>query len=128
MPDFDDRIDSFSPGDDVDVRRIVTDLPTGQTVTNAWLTIKEKLEQMDTEAIISKAITTANQSGIGHIEDDGAGDLSATLRFDLREIDTKLLKPLRAYHHEVKIRTNANKVSRPFVGLTIAEDRVTRKE
>jgi hypothetical protein len=125
MPDFNDRIDDFTPGADVDVRRTITSLPAGQLLTDAWLVVKEKPWHMDTEAVISKAITPVNQNGVGHIEDTGASG-TAILRFDLRRQDTQLLKPNQAYHHEVKIKTDANKVSRAFVGLVIANRAVTK--
>jgi hypothetical protein len=127
MPDFHDRLTDFCVGDDVDLRCRVTRIPAGQTVAHAWLTIKNKLGDVDADAVLQKHITTVNQAGTGQIEDAGATG-TAVLRFDLTNDDTMFLKPDSPYFHDVQIKTTAGKISTPFRGLTIAKAQVTIAE
>ena len=127
VPDFRDRIDDFCVGDDLDVRRTIRGIPAGQTVAEAWLTIKENEDDLDPAAIVQKNITTANVAGTGQIEDDGAGG-TAILRFDLTRVDTLLLSPDSAYFHDVQIKTSGDKISTPFRGMTLAKKQYTIAE
>lgn len=126
MANFSDRIKGFCAGDDIEVRRTVKNPPAGQTIVQAWLTIKAKLTDTDDEAALKKIITTANLPGVGQIEAPGAE--STVLRFELTRTDTLLLTPDSAYFHDVQIKTSADKISTPFKGLTLAARQVTLAE
>ena len=125
MPDFRDRIDVFCVGDDLDVRRTVRKIPAGQTVVEAWLTIKEDEEDSDAEAVLQKHITGTDVPGTGAIEADGSTDQIAVLRFDLTAADTLLLEADAPYFHDVQIKTSAGKLNTPFKGMTIAKQQIT---
>lgn len=124
-PKTDDRI-SFVIGDDVEVRRIITRLPAGQTVVQAWLTIKDDVDALDTAAIIQKSITIANVVGTGQIEDDGEESGKASLRFDFTPSDTLLFAFGGAYFFDVQIKTSTDKVVTPLLGMLLAKSQVTR--
>lgn len=78
----------FVRGDVCSVYRVISDLPSGTTVSIAWLMVKTAYSVADGSATISKEITTSNVAGTGQIEDDGTTDGTATLRFDLTNTNT----------------------------------------
>lgn len=127
MPKFDDLIDKFCVGDDIEVRRTITRIPTGQTVSKAWLTIKTDIAHTDAEAVVQKEIDTNSVAGVGQIENTG-GAGTAVLRFELTKTDTKLLAPGKSYYHDVQLLTSAGKISTPFRGKTAAKSQVTLAE
>lgn len=127
MPDFHDRITDFCVGDDLDIRRKITKIPAGQTVTEAWCTVKKDPEDADEDAVFQKHITGTNVAGVGQIEDDGDGG-TAILRFDWTREDTLLFEPDGVLYHDIQIKTSANKISTPFKGLTLPKSQITKAE
>lgn len=124
MPDFHDRITDFCVGDDLDLRFKVTKIPSGQTVAEAWCTVKEDPDDADENAVFQKHITTVNDEGIGQIEDAGAAG-TATLRFDWRKAETILFVPNEVYYHDIQIKLSGGLVSTPFKGLTFPKGQIT---
>lgn len=107
MPTLDTVIDDIVAGDARQLTRTVTDIPTNESATDAWLTIKEHPDDSDAAAIIQKAITTTNADGTGQITDAGSGSpWLVTLRFDLTSADTALLTPGRRYHYDIQVKTD----------------------
>lgn len=127
MPNYADSIDGFVVGDDLEVRRAVTDIPTGQTLTKAWLTIKTSLSQLDSE-ITQKVITTTDVPGTGAILDDGTGDAAGVLRFDLSPADTVKYAKQRirqVFYFDIQVQTSGGKLYTPFKGTVDGEPQVT---
>lgn len=128
MPNFKDRITGFVLGDDHEVRRTVTGVPEGQTITKAWLTIKLKEKDADDDAVLQKSVTTTDQPGIGQIEEDASGDPEGTavVRFDLTNADTAPLIAQREYFFDVQVLTSADKLYTPFKGKLKGEGEITK--
>jgi hypothetical protein len=100
-------------GDDFDITRTVTNIPAGQTLAQAWLTIKTTPSASDTLAVVQKIITTTPTAGQGHITDDGA-DGSGVLLFTLTGINTRAIFQQQTgstgIQYDIQIRTSANKI------------------
>ena len=104
MSDLAVQITGFVVGDDLEVRRTVTDLPA--PIESAWLTFKRYPRQPDEEAILQKKITTVDVPGVGQIVVAGEPDVNGDLRFDLTPTDTMVLDTrLRAYDIQIKLTT-----------------------
>ena len=104
MSDLAVQITGFVVGDDLEVRRTVTDLPA--PIESAWLTFKRYPRQPDEEAILQKQITTVDVPGVGQIVVAGEPDVDGDLRFDLTPTDTMVLDTrLRAYDIQIKLTT-----------------------
>lgn len=127
MPNLKDTISGFVAGDDLEVRRTITNIPTGQVLTKAWLTIKTKLGDAD-PGVLQKAVTTTDAPGTGQIVDDGATDQAGEVRFDLTGTDTALLVPpypKSLYGFDIQVLTSGGKVYTPVKGTIWAEAQVT---
>lgn len=72
----------------VTIDRTASGVPTGVTITKAWLTVKAALSDADVDALVQNEITTSDVPGTGHIENDGTGDVDFVVRFDLVRADT----------------------------------------
>jgi len=95
----------ITAGDDFDIIRTVTNIPSGQTVSSATLTIVRY--EGDSSAVIEKEITSTLNSA-GQITDTGA-DTTGSFYFILTSVDTSLLKPGNTYYYDIEIITNASK-------------------
>jgi hypothetical protein len=98
------RIDGFTAGDDLQIERDVTDVPTGQTVAQAWLAIKRKASDLDSAAVLLKPITTSVVPANGYITNPSAG--SAVLLFVLSGTETALLTEGVSYYYAIKVKTD----------------------
>jgi hypothetical protein len=115
MPNYKATITGFAVGDDLLVRRTInrsaSNLPTGVSIAQAWLTVKENESDADVDALVQKDITTTDVSGTGQIEEDGsaqAGDANPILRFDIAASDTRTIgNNHRWYDIQVKTDTGA---------------------
>lgn len=126
MPTFNDRIAGFVAGDDLEIDRTISNIPSGQHVTAAWLTIKAAATDSDAEAIIQKMINAADTPGVGQVTDDGGTSGIAAVRFDLTADDTQLLVPLQDYVFDLQVETDSGKIYTPDIGVMRAETQVTR--
>lgn len=113
MADLKSTIDDLVVGDDYDVIRDLSNVPTGQALTQGKLTVKEN--PWDSVAIITKTITGAATSH-GVISDTGAGDTVAKIKFSLLGSETVLLKPHYRYYYDIEVTTDAAKVYTPESG------------
>lgn len=127
MPTFDGQINLFVKGDDLDVIRTVTNIPAGQTVTQAWLTVKAAGGGAD-PGIFQKDIDSIEDAAQGHITDNGSGDGTAVLKFYLTGTNTKLLTPGQSYDYDIQIKTSANKHYTPEIGKLSCVAEVTLAE
>jgi hypothetical protein len=101
------EITGFVEGDDLEVRRTVTDLPAAIAV--AWLTVKRHHRQPDDEAKLQKRITTTDVPGTGQIVEPGGSGTDGDLRFDLTAADTGALGSKRLVH-DIQIKLVTGKV------------------
>jgi len=125
MPTFTGEIKDFVAGDDLQITRTITNVPSGAVLTKAWLTIKFRQDDADADAIIQKAITTSNVPGTGQITDDGAGDQSAAVRFDLTDTDTAKLHRGIKYWYDIQVLTDGGAVYTPEIGIITARQGIT---
>ncbi len=107
MSDLAVAITGFVVGDDLEIRRTVTDLEAPIEV--AWLTVKRHPAQPDDEARLQKRITTADVPGIGQIVVAGGIGVDGDLRFDLTPDDTAGLGTRRLVH-DIQIRLTTGKI------------------
>ncbi len=107
MSDLTAAITGFVVGDDLEIRRAVTELVAPIEV--AWLTIKRHPAQPDDEARLQKRITTANVPGAGQVVTAGGPHVDGDLRFDLTPEDTASLGTRRLVH-DIQIRLTTGKV------------------
>lgn len=127
MPTLDARIDNIVAGDDIQITRTITSIPSGAALTDAWFTVKEHPDDADSAAIIDKQITTADVPGTGQITDDGSGDQTGTVRFDLKDTDTALLIPGRDYYFDVQVKTDGGAIYTPTAGRIRTVPGVTKE-
>lgn len=71
----------------VTIDRVASGVPSGVTISKAWLTVKAAVSDADGSAIIQKEVTTSDVPGTGQIEADGTGDVDFIVRFDLTRAD-----------------------------------------
>lgn len=115
MPTLDGRIDNLVAGDDLQITRTITGVPSGATLSDAWFTVKSADADADAEKIIQKAITPTDVPGTGEITDTGA-DGTGAVRFDLTDVDTALLEPGREYVYDVQVKTDGGAIYTPEKG------------
>lgn len=132
MPNFNAEISGFAVGDYITVRRTInrtsSNLPTGETITQAWFTVKENITDADGSAIVQKVITTVDDPGNnGHIEEDGgsgAGTADPVLRFDFLSADTEAIDTNHRWY-DIQVKTSTNAIYTGEKGEIWGEDDVT---
>lgn len=108
-------------GDAFPLYRVVPGVPSGVTVTEGWLTVKDDVDDNDASATFQKNITISDNPGQGHVEEDGA-DGVAVLRFDLTTTDTLAVSADTRYYYDIQVRTSDSQIH------TIESDFETWKE
>jgi hypothetical protein len=104
MSDLAVEITGFVVGDDLEIRRTVTNLPAA--IATAWLTVKNNVAQPDDQALLLKKVTVSNVEGTGQIVTAGGDDEEGDLRFDLVQADTvKLGAKKHIYDIQIKLST-----------------------
>lgn len=130
MPDLNGSI-SLVTGDYKEVRRSISGIPAGETVTKSYLTVKNAASDADTAAIFQKTITSSLDLAQGVIEDSGASG-TAVVRFFLLPANTRLLgNPVRAVGgvpYDIQVITSAGKVLTPEVGTLTSTPQITLAE
>lgn len=116
-------ITGYVVGDDLEVRRMVTDLPAA--IAAAWLTIKRHAREPDSDAVVAKVIATGDNPGTGQIETAGGVDIVGVLRFDLTPADTTKLGPA-SWVYDVQVKLSNGTVYTPEVGTVELTADVTR--
>lgn len=121
MPTYSGEINNFVVGDDLDIERTISNIPTGQTITKAWLTIKE-IEAGST-AVLSKEITSvATSSGV--ISDTGA-DTVGVVTFTLTAAETALFSAGNWLYYDIQVKTSGGKIYTPEKGRIKGEIQLT---
>ena len=116
-------ITGYVVGDDLEIRRTVTDLP--DAIANAWLTVKRHNREADEDAVVSKEIDEDDAPGVGRIEVDGGVGADATLRFDLTPTDTTALGD-SDWVYDIQVKLDDGTVYTPEVGTVTLTADVTR--
>lgn len=124
MSDLAVAISGFVVGDDLEIRRTVTDLPAD--IEAAWLTVKRYPSAPDVDAVLQKAITTTDVPGTGQIVTAGGVGIDGDLRFDLIPADTTALTSYTTWAHDIQIRTSEGKVYTIEKGTIVLTGDVTR--
>jgi hypothetical protein len=107
MSDLTVAIAGFVAGDDLEIRRTVTGLPSAMTI--AWLTIKRHASQTDAQAKLQKRITVTDVPDTGRIVVAGGPGVDGDLRFDLTKADTLLLGT-KSWVHDIQIKLATGKI------------------
>lgn len=123
MTDFNGSISDFVAGDDLDVTRTVTDVPSGQTLTKAWLTLKKNLGD-DDPGLLQKTILPGAVAGQGQITNTGASGTGAVL-FQLSKAETAILPVGRKVAYDIQVLTSADKIYTAERGYYYATKGVT---
>ena len=113
MSDLSVVISGYVVGDDLEIRRTISGLPS--PIAIAWLTVKRYSEQEDTDAAVKKMITTTDVPGTGRIVEAGGVGVDADLRFDLVPADTRLLGAL-SWIHDLQIELDNAKIYTVEIG------------
>jgi len=124
MPTFGASITGFVREDDLDVIRTVNGIPSGQALTDAYMTVKAS----GGSTIFQKHITTAAVAGQGQITDDGSGDGIAGVRFELvggPGQDTTQLTAGTAFNYDIQVNTGAGKRYTPETGTITTNEQYT---
>src|SRR5687767_12479195 len=108
----DGRIDDFVAGDDLEVERSISSIPEGIIIETAWFMVKRKFTDADSDALISKTITSTNTANVGWVEDTGI-DGDGLIHFYLTQVETALLTPLSEYQYSIKLKMDNDKVNTP---------------
>jgi len=124
MSNLASTITGFVKGDDLDIVRTVTNIPAGQVLTEARLTVRST--NLAT-IVLSKLITPTLVAGSGQISDTGA-DGTGVVTFQLTGGvggDTVNLTPGTLFPFDIQLKTDANKHYTPEVGTISAVAEVT---
>jgi hypothetical protein len=115
------NLTNYAMGDDLPVDFTLEDWPVGQLLTKAYLTIKKKKKDPDAVALLQKSIT-ATQTADGQITANGSSG-TATGTFVIAKTDYGPFKSGLAYHFDVQVINDADKLSTPIDGtITFKED------
>lgn len=119
-------LEDFVIGNDYDIERDVTHVPD-TTLVLGWFTLKKKLSDADTAALVHKRITPTAQSGIGQITDTGS-DGTGIVLFQLTALETAGLLANRTYYYDITVKTSTGKTYTVEVGRVTPIPRVRLTE
>lgn len=97
-----------APGDDFDIIRTITLIPSGDSIAKAWLTVKRHEADTDAAALFQLAITTASTAS-GQITDTGAGDLIGAVTFKISPTNSRLVGSTPR-HYDIQIKSANGKI------------------
>ena len=105
MTDIGEKIDPIVIGDDFTISRTYIDVPTGVTITKAWLTVKASDRQLDAAALMQLDITTSLTAN-GQITDADTTDGTIAMVFKLARAKTALALPNVQYGYDVQVKAS----------------------
>lgn len=111
-------------GDDRRIERTFTGLPTGYTISQAWLTIKRRSRDLDAAAIIQKTITAVSTDA-GQITDASTTGGTIAMHFDLDAADTDNAKPGVTYFYDIQIKTDTGDIHTLATGTVEFVEQIT---
>lgn len=120
MPTFSGLISNFVVGDDLDIERTVSQIPSGQSIDYAWFTVR--FYERSATIILQKEITTTLTPD-GVIEPTVSG--TCRLTFTLSGGDTIKFEPENDLHYDIQTRTTASKIYTPETGVIVAKIQIT---
>jgi hypothetical protein len=123
-PQFRQRIRDFVCGDSLRIERTILSLPTGLTVSKAWLTIKTLATDLDAAATLQLSITSTLSSA-GQITDVGTTSGDGALRFTLTPAQTLLLTPEQEYVFDVQVLLSDGGIYTPVKGTIEGLQQIT---
>lgn len=131
MANLNDNIEGGVLGDNWTIKREITKIPDGQTVTKAWLTVKQVVDDdpNDTLALFQKEITPSATVS-GQITDPGSGagvDRRAEVLFLILPANTFAWEDNDAKQWDVQIKLSGGTVSTEFRGTIKGKKGVTNK-
>jgi len=113
-------------GDHARVIRPVTNIPAGDSLSKAWLTVKTSpATQLDAAAALQLEITSV-LSADGQITDTGAGDTIGSLTFKISGLDYDELEPTVNYYYDIAVLTAAGVRYTLEIGRVTWAQEVTR--
>ena len=124
MPTFGATISGFVREDDLDVIRTINGIPSGQSVTDGYMTVKAA----GGSTIFQKHITGTAVPGQGQITDDGSGDQIAAVRFELvggPGQDTTQLTAGTPFNYDIQVNTSGGKRYTPETGTITTNEQYT---
>lgn len=125
MPNYEATVTDFAAGDDISIERTITTVPSGQTMTTAWFTVKRKVSDTDIQAVFQKEVTSSLVAGEGQIDDTGA-DGTGHIIFYVVAAETALLTPFSEYRYDIQVKLSGGGVATPEIGVIIAFPQMTR--
>jgi hypothetical protein len=126
MPNLSNKIEFIVRGNNYTHRVTVSNIPEGDGLTQAYLTVKEEFWDTDEAALFQKSVVALNSIGQGQIEDTGSASGIAIIRFDFLPVDTVKLHEFFSYVYDVKYITVSGKAETEEMGTIITKPRVTR--
>lgn len=111
-------------GDDVEVIRTVSGLEASQTLTKAWLTVKNKFADADSAAVLQLEITTV-ASTAGQITDEGSGKTTGEITFFISDTDYDDLRAKQSYVYDIQVLLSDDVINTLEVGTVTWERQVT---
>lgn len=111
-------------GSNYQINRSITDVPTGQTIEKAWLTMKRNLTDSDVNSAMQKIISTADVVGTGQITNPSDGN--CTVRFDLHGSDWDRVVAGNMYEFDIQLKTSDGYIYPAVLGSFVAIPRVTQ--
>ena len=123
LPQYQQKIRNFVCGDSLAVERTIRGVPTGLTISKAYMTIKGTATDADASAVVQVSITSTLTSA-GQITDTGA-DGTGAVRFTLTPAQTLLLTPEQAYAFDVQIVLSDSGLYTPCKGTMKGLQQVT---
>lgn len=118
-----ETITGFVVGDNLEIRRSVSDLP--ESIDTAWLTAKIRPGQADEDAVVQKTVTTTDAPGVGQVEEAGGPGAAGLLRFDLVPADTLAIGTRRLVY-DIQIALENGSVFTVEKGTFQLTDQITR--
>lgn len=111
MPTFSGMINNFVVGDNLDIQRSVSNIPTGQSIQEAIFTLR--LYQRSSTIILQKTISgTLSDSGVVYPTYSGTCEFVFTLLAE----DTAKIEPDNDLYYDIQLRTNVDKIYTPELG------------
>jgi hypothetical protein len=106
------KIQQMIRGNDLDVIRTVSGIPTGQTITDGWLRVNVPASSTQ---LFEKHVTPTLVAGEGQVEDTGSGDGIGLIRFEVTAVNSLLMTggtALAPVNHAygVQVKTSGGKI------------------
>jgi hypothetical protein len=123
LAQYNQHIKNFICGDSLRIERTLLGIPSGTTISKAYLTIKTTATDVDASAIVQLSITSTSTAS-GQITDTGA-DGTGAVRFTLSNTQTLLLTPDTPYYFDVQTILSDGGIYTPCKGTIEGLQQIT---